>query len=114
MKNLSLPLFALLLSTTSGAFAATTSPNLLSVRPMPSRSVTFEATTGPVTVNSGPAITLPNAADYRVSIADLDSNGDGRLTRGEVPAGHALASEFKLVDRNRDGRITAAELKNWR
>ena len=56
----------------------------------------------------------PNAADYRVSIADLDRNGDGVLRRDEVPESHALSSEFKLVDGNHDGRITAEELAAWR
>ncbi len=69
---------------------------------------------GPVTVRWGQPEALPNAADYRVGIADLDRNRDGVLTRDEVPENHALASEFKLVDRNHDGRITAEELAAWR
>ncbi len=69
---------------------------------------------GPVTVRWGQPATLPNAADYRVTIGDLDRNQDGVLTRDEVPESHALASEFKLVDRNHDGRITAEELAAWR
>ncbi|MGX5730628.1 hypothetical protein ACWKWK_08845 [Pseudoxanthomonas beigongshangi] len=69
---------------------------------------------GPVTVRWGQPEALPNAADYRVTIGDLDRNGDGVLTRDEVPEGHALSSEFKLVDSNRDGRITAQELAAWR
>lgn len=77
-------------------------------------SVTLQEPSGPVTVTWGQPGTLPNAADYQVKIADLDRNGDGVLTRAEVPPDHALSSEFKLVDRNRDGRITATELQNWR
>ena len=57
---------------------------------------------------------LPNAADYRVTVTDLDRNGDGVVSRDEVPEGHALASEFKLVDRNHDGRVSAEELAAWR
>lgn len=73
----------------------------------------FQADTGPVTVTWGQPDTLPNASDYAVRIADLDRNGDGRLSRSEVPASHALSSEFKLVDRNHDGYITEAELAAW-
>lgn len=75
--------------------------------------VEFEADTGPVTVNSVQP-PIANADHYRITIADLDSNGDGYIQRSEVPAGHALESEFKLVDRNRDGRISAEELANWK
>jgi len=112
MKSQWSTLISLFLATSSAASVPTPVPP--PSESMPTRTVTFEATTGPVTVHSGPAIALPNAADYQVRIGDLDRNGDGRLSRAEVPASHALASEFKLVDRNHDGRITATELQNWR
>lgn len=75
--------------------------------------VDFEASTGPVTVRSIQP-PLANAGDYAATVAQLDQNGDGVVVRSEVPEGHALASEFKLVDTNRDGRITEAELANWK
>ena len=78
------------------------------------RSVTLQESSGPVTVTWGQPRTLANAADYQTKVVDLDRNGDGVLTRAEVPPAHALNSEFKLVDRNHDGRITAVELQNWR
>ncbi len=78
------------------------------------RSVRLEEQSGPVVVRWGQSETLPNASDYRVRIADLDANGDGFLTLDEVPETHALHSEFRLVDGNRDGRISAEELANWR
>ena len=78
------------------------------------RSVTLQEASGPVTVSWGQPRALPNAADYQVKVSDLDRNGDGVLTRAEVPPEHALSSEFKLVDRNHDGKITAVELQNWR
>jgi hypothetical protein len=87
------------------------------IDPPPGRNVsvvTLEAPTGPVIVRSWMPEALPNAADYRVEVADLDGNGDGSITRREVPQGHALESEFMLVDRNRDGRISEAELSDWR
>lgn len=79
----------------------------------PTSQVQFEATTGPVTVQSVQP-PIPNADDYRATVAQLDGNGDGVVTRAEVPADHALASEFRLVDTDRNGRITDAELANWK
>lgn len=77
-------------------------------------TTTIVAPTGPVTVNWGQAATVPNAAEYEVQIADLDRDGDGRISRGEAEPNGALSSEFKLVDRNRDGFVTATELANWK
>ena len=76
-------------------------------------SVKFEAQTGPVTVVSqqGP---LPNADEYQVKVADLDANGDGRIGKSEVPRDHALYFEWHLVDTNRDGAVTEAELAAWK
>ena len=79
-----------------------------------SESTQIQASTGPVTVTSSQSSELPNAADYAVRIEDLDTNGDHRLSRREIPARHALSSEFHLVDRNHDGYITATELANWK
>jgi hypothetical protein len=77
-------------------------------------STQLQAGTGPVTVTWGQSQTLNNASHYRATVADLDTNGDGVLVRAEIPESHALHSEFRLVDSNRDGRITQAELSNWR
>lgn len=77
------------------------------------QSVQLQDQNGPVTVRWGQPATLPNVADYRISVSDLDSDGDGVISASEVPPSHALSSEFKLVDVNHDGRITAAELANW-
>ncbi len=82
--------------------------------PAQDRSTQIQSEGGPVTVTWGQPAAVPNASDYQVTITALDKNGDGVLTRGEVPATHALSSEFKRVDRNRDGRITEAELAAWR
>lgn len=77
-------------------------------------STQLQAGTGPVTVTWGQSQALNNASDYRATVADLDANGDGVLVRAEIPESHALHSEFRLVDSNRDGRITQSELSNWR
>lgn len=79
----------------------------------PTSEVQFEATTGPVTVQSVQP-PIPNMDDYQATVAQLDGNGDGVVTRAEVPADHALASEFRLVDTDRNGRITDTELANWK
>jgi hypothetical protein len=76
-------------------------------------AVQFEGPTGPVTVTSVQP-PLPNADHYRIRVADLDHDGDGFIQRAEVPESHALASEFRLVDSNRDGKISADELANWK
>jgi hypothetical protein len=102
MKML-IPLFVGAVLASSAAFAQVT----------PTSEVQFEATTGPVTVKSiQPPI--PNMGDYQATVAQLDGNGDGVVVRSEVPADHALASEFKLVDTDRNGRITDAELSSWK
>ncbi|MEO8000783.1 MAG: EF-hand domain-containing protein [Arenimonas sp.] len=90
------------------------SPAAFSQTANTSESTQIEASTGPVTVTSHQSSTLPNASDYAVQISDLDKNGDGRLSRREIPSSHALTFEFRLVDRNHDGYITASELANWK
>jgi hypothetical protein len=116
---------ALLLAATAHAQSAapaqtiapppSSAPNtLITELPPPGfRTMTMQTPQGPVTVQWGQPATVPNAADYRASIEQLDANGDGVVTKEEVPEGHALSSEFRLVDRNRDGRITAEELSHW-
>ena len=82
--------------------------------PTQAQSTMIQAQGTPVTVNWGQPTALPNASDYQITIGDLDRNGDNAISRSEVPTTHALNAEFKLVDRNHDGRITAQELANWR
>ena len=96
------------------AVLATASPTIFAQTANTSESTKIEASTGPVTVTSSQSSVLPNASDYAVQISDLDKNGDGRLSRREVPVSHALSSEFHLVDRNHNGYITATELANWK
>ena len=74
----------------------------------------IQAPTGPVTVTWGQASTVPNIAEYRVQIADLDRNGDGQISRQEAAPNGALNSEFKRVDHNHNGYINAAELASWK
>lgn len=96
------------------AFLAFT-PSLFAQTANTAESTQIEATTGPVTVTTSQPATLANASDYKVRTSDLDTNGDGQLSRREIPATHALTYEFHLVDRNHNGFITDAELKkaNW-
>lgn len=56
---------------------------------------------------------LPNRADFNQPFERLDRNGDGRLKKSELPAGHALRFEWKLVDTNGDGVITRREYQRW-
>lgn len=113
-----------LLAATTAAHAQTVETSPVAQNPVTYQSQTearlnggttqVQAGTGPVTVNWGQSTSLPNASHYRATVADLDTNGDGVLVRGEIPESHALHSEFRLVDSNRDGRITQQELSNWR
>lgn len=68
---------------------------------------------GPVTVRWGQPAQSPSIEKYRAQIAALDKNGDGKLTRDELPAGNELQGKFKLVDQNHDGSLSAEELANW-
>lgn len=93
----------------------TSAPNTLTseLPPQGFKTMTMQTPQGPVTVNWGQENKLANASDYRVTVEQLDKNGDGVITRDEVPENHALSSEFRLVDKNHDGKITAEELSHW-
>lgn len=75
--------------------------------------VQFDTRTGPVTIVSVQP-PLPDYNEYQVTVADLDANGDGRLSRGEVPDDHALHFEWHIVDNNANGYITDDELARWK
>ncbi len=96
----------------AGLLAAAASAGALA-QSTPTSEAQLEATTGPVTVKSVQP-PIANASDYRVKVADIDANGDGVVSRKEVPTDHALYFEFRLVDTDRNGRITDEELANWK
>ena len=73
----------------------------------------LQTAAGPVTVRWGQPAQSPSIEKYRAQIAALDKNGDGRLSRDELPAGDELKGKFKLVDQNHDGGLSAEELANW-
>lgn len=41
--------------------------------------------------------------------AALDKNKDGRLSKAEIPAKHAVAPHFGMLDANKDGNLSPAE-----
>ena len=41
----------------------------------------------------------------------LDADGDGFVTKQELPAGHPLFAHFSMADRSRDGKLDAREFK---
>ena len=75
-------------------------------------TVRLQTESGPVIVVSHQG-TLPDAEEYDVTVAELDANGDGRISKSEVPKDHALYFEWHLVDDNHDGVVTEAELNTW-
>lgn len=89
---------------------------LLAVSPLAlaGNSAQIEAETGPVTVTWGQPAMLVKADEYRVQVSDFDRNGDGRLSRAEIPADHVLQHEFRVVDSNHDRYLSAEELAPWR
>ncbi|MBD7987849.1 hypothetical protein H9645_07385 [Luteimonas sp. Sa2BVA3] len=72
-----------------------------------------------VTYPSEPQVTITNSApdsvvgEYRIDMAAMDSNGDGRISRAEARANTTLTAEFRAVDNNGDGVLDAGELKGW-
>ncbi len=91
-------------------------PGLFAQSSNSSDTVQMEVTTGPVTLTSSQPASLSNASDNNVNISEFDSNGDGELSRREIPASDQLTHEFHLVDFNHNGFITGTELEkaNWR
>ena len=96
----------------SGLFAAVACTGALA-QDTPTGTAQIEASTGPVTVQSVQP-PIPNASDYQVKVADIDATGDGVVSKKEVPTNHALFFEFRLVDTDRNGRVTDEELANWK
>jgi Ca2+-binding EF-hand superfamily protein len=43
-------------------------------------------------------------------VKHLDTNGDGMISKGELPTDHHLATEFRQADHSADGFLTANEL----
>ncbi len=43
------------------------------------------------------------------AFAALDTNGDGRVSRADIPAGHPMAAHFAMADEDGDGSLDAKE-----
>lgn len=75
------------------------------------RTMTIDRPEGPLIVNWGPAPPLPDQGTP--DFAELDDNGDGRLTLDETQSHLLLHSDFIYADGNRDGTISRKELARW-
>lgn len=53
------------------------------------------------------------ASGTQLTWADLDSNGDGNLSRDEATAHSALAAVFDRADGDSDGQLTADEYRTF-
>lgn len=51
------------------------------------------------------------AQKTHMGFAQLDKNGDGKIDRGEAAAAPRLAERFDRLDADKDGSVTAAEMK---
>lgn len=59
---------------------------------------------------SMPAPSGPQATDTKPGFDTLDKNGDGRLTRSEVPEDlRDLRAHFREYDRDHDGKLSPPE-----
>src|SRR5690606_32301607 len=64
-----------------------------------------------VTITSSPPDSV--VGEYRIDMAVLDTNGDGRLSRAEARPNATLSAEFAAVDNNGDGVLDREELRGW-
>jgi hypothetical protein len=48
---------------------------------------------------------------YAVDIAKVDIDGDGRISKAEAAGNAELMDLFDRADRDRDGRLTSAEIE---
>ena len=66
------------------------------------------ATTALLAVAGAASAQMPAPADM---IRNWDKNGDGAVTKDEWAAAGRPAERFDIVDADKDGKITAAELE---
>jgi Ca2+-binding EF-hand superfamily protein len=56
----------------------------------------------------------PRASRLYEQWRQADRDGDGELSRAEAAAMPALAAQFDAIDRDRNGRLSADEVRAWR
>jgi len=55
----------------------------------------------------------PTSSTGQLTWADLDTNGDGNISRDEAAAHPALAGVFDQADADSDGQLTADEYRTF-
>ena len=70
--------------------------------------IIFAATVVVLAAAGAASAQMPAPADM---ITSWDKNGDGAVTRDEWTAAGRPAERFDIIDANKDGKITAAELE---
>ncbi|HSI49954.1 MAG TPA: EF-hand domain-containing protein [Ideonella sp.] len=63
----------------------------------------------PAAQAADPASARPGAAHFK----QLDTNGDGAISREEAATAPALAGKFDMIDTDKDGKLTPQELRGF-
>lgn len=102
MRNRCAVALAAMLATTTAAAQEAALPH----------TTQLQTAQGPVTLHWGqPAES--GLAPFQSRIAGMDKDGDGMLSPQEAAQDAAVARQFRLIDQDRDGKISARELANW-
>ncbi|MGA9421953.1 MAG: hypothetical protein WBW61_06285 [Rhodanobacteraceae bacterium] len=74
-------------------------------------TTTYQTANGPLIVNWGQPAAQP--AGPAPDFAQLDRNGDGRISQDEAAGYPLLADDYIHADRNRDGSVSKSEYVHW-
>ncbi|KQQ83055.1 hypothetical protein ASF73_19195 [Xanthomonas sp. Leaf131] len=92
-------------------------PNVIRTQPLSSGEVTHQAQLERPRGESNVIVRSiqPNSVvgSYRIDFQEMDTDGDGRISRAEAQANPALADEFDALDTRHSGHLTREQLAGW-